>query len=209
MKEIKILNAEINAIFPTPIYISKINRNFSIEELNLIEKIKQDTFRNEGNETSYNNKVLEEKIFFSLKKELEEHVLNYFNKVINSSNSITPYITQSWLNFTKKDEFHHIHDHANSMISGVLYINADINYDKIKFYKQQYQQIYPEIKEFNFFNSDVWFFPVESKQIIIFPSSLSHSVEIKKGTNTRISLAFNVFIKGIIGNSKNLTELVL
>jgi hypothetical protein len=34
-------------------------------------------------------------------------------------------------------------------------------------------------------------------------------VETKQGDNTRISLAFNIFIKGNIGNNKNLTELVL
>jgi hypothetical protein len=34
-------------------------------------------------------------------------------------------------------------------------------------------------------------------------------VENKEGTNTRISLAFNVFIKGKIGNNKNLTELII
>ena len=34
-------------------------------------------------------------------------------------------------------------------------------------------------------------------------------VETKQGDNTRISLAFNVFIKGTVGNNKNLTELHL
>jgi len=34
-------------------------------------------------------------------------------------------------------------------------------------------------------------------------------VETKEGNNTRISLAFNVFIKGKIGNNKQLTELIL
>jgi len=34
-------------------------------------------------------------------------------------------------------------------------------------------------------------------------------VETKQGTNTRISLAFNVFIKGKIGDKKGLTELFL
>jgi hypothetical protein len=34
-------------------------------------------------------------------------------------------------------------------------------------------------------------------------------VENKKGTNTRTSLAFNVFAKGIFGEDKNLTELKL
>ena len=43
----------------------------------------------------------------------------------------------------------------------------------------------------------------------MFPSSLTHMVETKEGNNTRISLAFNVFIKGKIGNNKQLTELIL
>jgi hypothetical protein len=34
-------------------------------------------------------------------------------------------------------------------------------------------------------------------------------VETKKGDNTRVSLAFNVFIKGILGNNKALNELKL
>jgi hypothetical protein len=34
-------------------------------------------------------------------------------------------------------------------------------------------------------------------------------VETKQGNNTRISLAFNVFVKGNIGNVKNLTYLKL
>lgn len=34
-------------------------------------------------------------------------------------------------------------------------------------------------------------------------------VENKQGDNTRISLAFNVFIKGTVGNNKQLTELIL
>jgi hypothetical protein len=43
----------------------------------------------------------------------------------------------------------------------------------------------------------------------MFPSSLTHMVETKEGTNTRISLAFNVFIKGTIGVNSLLTELTL
>jgi hypothetical protein len=34
-------------------------------------------------------------------------------------------------------------------------------------------------------------------------------VETKEGDNTRISLAFNVFIKGTVGKDKLLTELYL
>jgi hypothetical protein len=34
-------------------------------------------------------------------------------------------------------------------------------------------------------------------------------VETKEGDNTRVSLAFNVFVEGKIGDNKSLTELIL
>ena len=43
----------------------------------------------------------------------------------------------------------------------------------------------------------------------MFPSSTTHQVDIKKGSNTRISLSFNTFYKGTIGDNKTLTELIL
>ena len=50
---------------------------------------------------------------------------------------------------------------------------------------------------------------MKTGDVILFPSSLTHMVETKQGDNTRISLAFNVFIKGTVGNNKNLTELII
>ena len=43
----------------------------------------------------------------------------------------------------------------------------------------------------------------------MFPSSLVHQVDLKKGNNTRISLAFNTFYKGKLGINSELTELIL
>ena len=45
-------------------------------------------------------------IKINIKKELNLRVQDYFNKVISPANKITPYITQSWLNYTvTKDVF--------------------------------------------------------------------------------------------------------
>ena len=43
----------------------------------------------------------------------------------------------------------------------------------------------------------------------MFPSSLIHQVDIKKGTNTRTSLSFNTFYRGVVGSNVTLTELIL
>ena len=63
--------------------------------------------------------------------------------------------------------------------------------------------------KFNLWNSDTWFFSVKTGMLVMFPSSTIHQVETKKGKNTRISLAFNTFYKGMIGSNSALTELIL
>ncbi len=199
----------INSIFPTPIYISKLNRELTNKELSFIDKTKLDVYKNAGNTTSNNNYILNDKAFKNLKTEIDLRVQDYFDKIISPINNITPYITQSWLNYTETNQYHHKHAHPNSLVSGVFYINCDEKFDKIKFFNESYKIIKPEIKNWNIWNSESWWFSVKTGDIILFPSSLTHMVETKEGNNTRISLAFNVFIKGIIGDNKNLTELIL
>ena len=203
------IEANINGIFPTPIYISKLNRDLTSKELSFIDNTKYDCNKNEGNITSNDNYILNQKIFKDLKTDLYLRVQDYFDKVISTANNITPYITQSWLNYTETNQFHHKHTHPNSLVSGVFYINCDDKFDKIKFFKEDYKTIKPEIKDWNIWNSESWWFSVKTGDIILFPSSLTHMVETKQGDNTRISLAFNVFIKGTFGSNKNLTELIL
>ena len=203
------MEATINGIFPTPIYISKLNKELTSLELKFVDKNKKDFYKNDGNITSNNNYILNEKPFAHIKKELDLRVQDYFDKVISPANNITPYITQSWLNYTETNQYHHKHAHPNSLVSGVFYINCHEEHDKIKFFNDTYKTIRTEVKDWNMWNSESWWFPVKTGDVILFPSSLTHMVETKQGDNTRISLAFNVFIKGTIGNNKNLTELVL
>jgi uncharacterized protein (TIGR02466 family) len=203
------MEATINGIFPTPIYTSKIYRELTPLELKFVDKSKKDFYKNDGNITSNNNYILNEKPFSNLKKELDLRVQDYFEKVISPSNNITPYITQSWLNYTETNQYHHKHAHPNSLVSGVFYINCNEEHDKIKFFNDNYKTIKLEVKDWNMWNSESWWFSVKTGDIILFPSSLTHMVETKQGDNTRISLAFNVFIKGTVGNNKNLTELIL
>ena len=203
------MEANINGIFPTPIYISKLDRELTPLELKFVDKSKKDFYKNDGNITSNNNYILNEKPFSNIKKELELRVKDYFDKVISPANNITPYITQSWLNYTETNQYHHKHAHPNSLVSGVFYINCHEEHDKIKFFNDNYKTIKLEVKDWNMWNSESWWFSVKTGDVILFPSSLTHMVETKQGDNTRISLAFNVFIKGTVGNNKQLTELHL
>ena len=92
----------------------------------------------------------------------------------------------------------------------MLYFNCNKENDKIKFTNSKgYEQIKPKVDEYNIWNSDTWWFSLETGQLIMFPSSTIHQVETKQGNNTRISLAFNTFYKGTIGSNADLTELIL
>jgi uncharacterized protein (TIGR02466 family) len=204
------VESNIHGIFPTPIYISKLDRSLTEEESLFVNKIKSDVYKNEGNVTSNDNYILNNEAFKNLKQELDLKVQDYFTKIVSPANDITPYITQSWLNYTETNQYHHKHQHPNSLVSGVFYINCDEQFDRIKFYKNDtYQTIKPQTKEWNLWNSENWFFSIKTGDIILFPSSLTHMVETKQGDNTRISLAFNTFIKGTVGINKELTELIL
>ena len=201
----------IHQLFPEPVYFTALERQLTKRELKEINTQKTKTFKNIGNATSNNTYVLENKALKNLKKDLHTKVINYFNEVVCTSNSIIPYITQSWINYTETNQFHHKHAHSNSYVSGVFYIDAQKEVDSIIFYKKPApnETIKLNITKYNPFNSTSCWFPVETGNILLFPSFLHHGVDKKKGTNTRISLSFNVFIKGKIGDNSDLTELVL
>ena len=200
----------IHQLFPEPLYFSKLDRTLTKKELKTINEYKKKPAPNAGNMTSSENYVLENKALNNLKKDLHTKVMDYFDKVICTDNLITPHITQSWINYTKSDQFHHKHNHPNSLVSGIFYISADKKVDTVTFYKgYPDDRIKLNITKYNTFNSYSCTFPVETGNIRLFRSSLVHGVGKKKGNNIRISLSFNVFFKGTIGDSKLLTELLL
>jgi len=210
------INSNIQNLFPIPIYITNIDREFTKEELNFVNEQKNNLKQNGNgsvatlNYMTKDNYILNRKEFKNIKKFLDQCCKDYLEKIISPKNNIELYITQSWLNYTEENQYHHQHAHPNSVVSGVLYFDCDKENDKIKFTNSKgYQQIKPEVDQFNIWNSDTWWFELETGQLVMFPSSTIHQVDTKQGNNTRISLAFNTFYKGTIGSNSNLTELIL
>ena len=201
----------ITGIFPSPVYITKRNSNFdSTEDKEIEEIIKEGMNDNSFNKTSDNNYIFNTKLY-NLKEFCEEHIKIYVEQVINPKEELDFYITQSWLNVTRPGESHHTHSHPNSIISGVFYVSTEED-DKIYFYEPASQKSRIEfvINEFNLWNSKSWFIPTERNNLILFPSWLGHSVEPnEKATTDRISLSFNIFVRGTVGGQDTLSELIL
>jgi uncharacterized protein (TIGR02466 family) len=206
------INHRIDALFATPIYFSNLERDLTNKEKNLIFKNQEKLFLNSGgNKTSEDTYILEKKEMQNLKKHLMLRVEDYNNTIENCVEKIDLYITQSWLNYNEINTSHHAHFHSNSYLSGVFYINANKDIDRIYFLDSRYFQLELGLrKNYNSFNSREWNYPVKTGDLFLFPSHLKHRVDTNVTKNhIRISLAFNVFVKGKIGNKLHLTELII
>jgi uncharacterized protein (TIGR02466 family) len=198
---------DIHGIFPIPVGSTKFHRALTDAENNYLLNL--ETTPNQGNVTSVDSYVLKNKKLSGLRQFIEDSLHEYFDATWNPDDGVSLAITQSWVNYTKKGEYHHKHAHPNSFVSGVFYINSDIGKDKIKFFHNNYEQIKILPKEWNSFNSESWWFPVATGELLLFPSSLTHMVETVIADDTRVSLSFNTFPTGLIGRDKSLNELNL
>lgn len=201
---------KIVELFPTPVFRDNISRQFTQIEIDCFLSAERKV--NVGNISSKEQYILRNTALTPLHSLLEQKVKEYFQLVYKPEESVNIYITQSWLNYSEVGQHHHRHCHPNSFISGVLYINASSVSDKIHFYKREYPQIFVKPKEYNTWNSESWWLPVETGDLLLFPSNLEHMVEpIEEdgARDTRISLAFNTFVNGPLGNYEQSNELVL
>jgi uncharacterized protein (TIGR02466 family) len=195
---------QINPLFPTPVAKFELGRDFTADELAFVDS--QPTHDNMGNTTSNDRYVLKNEVLAKLSEFTEECVAKYLNAIYAPKHGTTLRVTQSWLNYTKEGQFHHKHEHPNSFVSGVLYIKAEKEKDKIYFYRSGYQQIKLPTEQYNLFNSESWWIPVNAGELVLFPSSLTHMVEKVQG-NERVSLSFNTFPVGYVGEEESLTAL--
>ena len=146
----------------------------------------------------------------SLKEFIEQNIATYVNKVITPKNKeLDFYITQSWINVLKPGEGFKEHYHANSLISGVFYVSVTKG-DALTFYDQNIRTIDIEAEKSNSWNYKQIYFEVENNALILFPSRMMHATKTNpERTADRISIAFNVFVKGKLGKNDLLDELTI
>lgn len=193
---------ELVSLFPTSLLVNNIDRSLTDEELECVLDYQYGVKANTGNITTKDVLVLENPKLAGLKKLVEEALQDYLIQIYNPINpdKIRLVVTQSWLNFTDKNQYHHKHYHHNSIISGCLYINARKESDCIMFTKRATGEPWQiQALEQNYFNCNEFTVPVETGDLVLFPSNLIHSVPQTNQDYTRISLAFNSFWDGEIG----------
>ena len=107
-------------------------------------------------------------------------------------------ITDMWANVSKDGEFHKPHTHLNNILSGVFYVksnqSANINFLDPR---PGANVLSPAMREYNNENSNICGYPSIENTMLLFPSWLQHYVP---ENSDRISISFNLMLKGIIGD---------
>jgi uncharacterized protein (TIGR02466 family) len=106
---------------------------------------------------------------------------------------------ESWLNLNKPGTYHDQHEHFGSIIGGVVYLDAPIDsgdllfYDPVKVRTQANSMTKKHRTTNNKFNYPVIKSTPVTGKIVLFESWMTHSVEINKSNDDRISIAFNIY----------------
>ena len=197
----------IHGIFPIPVYSVKRDSDLDSTEEKEIEDIIELGFIGNYSIDFY---IFQNKLQ-KIKQFCEKHIKTYVKQIINPKQEIDFYIEQSWLAVLKPGEIGNEHYHSNTIISGVFYISTKEN-DCIIFKDPNYkikEFIKFEEKEINIWNNSQWIYPVNNNDLILFPSWLEHFAPLNQGNTDRISLAFNIFAKGVFGGGQFLNRLSL
>ena len=193
----------IAKLFSTPIGLMQMDKVFNKKILAFVNSKEMKFMRNiGGNSIGIDENFLDNDELSDVKQLLTDSVNEYFKKAVNCDKDTKLYITISWLNVSQNGESHHTHNHPNSIVSGVLYLDT-CEEDTISF-------INPQTDMFGHFNfskdseltADEWMFPATTDRLIVFPSTLRHHVKPRPNTckGKRLSLSFNTWIKGTIGS---------
>ena len=206
---------ELMQLFPTPVLICPYPVDYTkeLEWINNQECRKENSGGDGGGQKVHYNRqsedtfVLDRPELANIRAFIEAKLHEYVTKIFASTDKLV--ITQSWLNKSKKGESHHEHVHPNSMVSGVWYPQIHEQMPPIQFRSRNQRDVSLQTEQYNTFNSATFMLPMKRGELILFPSNLTHSVPTNVGEEERISLSFNTWPKGNMGDIKSLTYLPL
>jgi len=113
----------------------------------------------------------------------------------------------AWMNVHTGTDWAQEHYHQNAMVSGIVYLEAPNGSGPIVFHPDKHLSFmfgpfFPITDEYHMFKVDV-----KTGMILLFPSTLSHSVYKNTKNVARCSFAFDYMIKGKISTFLNETTI--
>ena len=138
-------------------------------------------------------------IFKDFTREVSKSSFEILDKLNYKADEIE--ITDMWANVLKQHETHQPHTHSNNFLSGVFYLDADDTMPGITFQDPRpgANVILPRKKLDHMNNANLLNYKAKTNRIIIFPSWLVHWVPTNLSTSNRISISWNIQIRGQLG----------
>ena len=198
------MKEELLQIFPTPLLIVPYEQSIN-KELSYLKTISYRKQQQNGNFRSDDSYLLRNEEFKNIKNFLKESMDKFTTNVLNTKQRLV--ITQCWANRNPKGSQHHEHVHPNSIVSGVMYFQINEKLPPISFTKDRQDGMKLNPEKYNHMNSETFMLPCKPGELILFPSSLRHSVPTNHGEEDRISVSFNTFCIDAIGSEQSLTHL--
>lgn len=198
-------------LFSTPVYINNVG-DFERPDLETLEYSSRAPTGEVFHFLSSTDKnVLDRPEFRNIRQIVMGEINVYAREILVVNKNIEFYITDSWINVYRRGEQAGAHMHHNSLVSGVLYLKATDAGGDIVFHRDV-QSLVPfppaldlDMDSFNIYNCKSWGYRPKTNDICLFPSIVSHSVEPNGSDEPRLSLAFNVFVRGDIGTLHRLS----
>jgi len=207
----------IHLLFPTPILVDNINRQYTQEETDAF--IKADYKNDVNNDVTTTNTVLFTRTQNILKEQnltdIEHFILSKANEYLlslNVSDKLKLKITRSWFVKSTPGSYGRKHNHPNSLISGVLYLKTFDKCGNLILHKDNtslFGSIELSFGNINEFNSSIASVPPLDGMLVLFPSTTQHEVAQNTSNEDRYSLSFDIWGDGVIGTSNTMTELTL
>lgn len=202
--------SEVLPLFSQPVLV--VDHQDDPPNIDLLAKCKMYEYTsNSGgggtNFTSDNKNILDLEEFSHIKENILTGLHEYTHNIMGWQN-LDFYITQSWLNVNPTESSHHKHYHFNSLVSGTYYLETS-DEDHIVFYGDHKPTLELNPAHYNIYNANVYKVSIKTNTLVLFPSTLTHSVDENIAEWERVSIAFNVFVRGKLGSEKHLTYLEL
>ena len=161
------------------------------------------------NVSSNDDYILRNEKLKRLREDMQTCIDRYKNEVMSCDLEL--YMTNSWVNFLRPNKKLPMHHHSNSIVSGVYYIKTDKDTPNIEFEHPNTSlwRLTWKRKEFNHENNLSSYIKIRENMLILFPSTLWHSVNKNVSSATRVSLSFNTFLRGELDSNNYLAELTL
>lgn len=204
-----IQNTDVQPLFAEPFMRADISHAITPEQVSYIKNLRMVV--NRTNLISENLYIFEEPELGSIKEAVQEALDVFARDVMGISQKL--YVTQSWSLINKPNVGMHGHSHSNSIVSGSLYYcdlpnpPSNMIFDRHRTYQQL--ELRPESDKQNIYNTPLNVVTPRAGEVILFSSGLQHFVEANQSSEPRYSIAFNTFIKGKLGDYRDVSELTL